>query len=409
MFSGPINRWWTVGSGAFACIFGIGPIMSFGFGILSTGMGHELGWGRDVLSTYWTAVFLGQGVGFAALGWLISKFGIRVPSTLFAIVCGAAFSLVAILPPIPGLFRILFAFAGIGSAACTAMPYAVAISGQFNERRGLALGIVVAGSGLGAIMSAQVVHALAEGYGWRTAFLSLGLALGGAPAVAQIFFVRTPANVVKDRSDDTSAGAFWSRTASLYWQNRAFWLIVAPILAVSIATFGSLSSLVAHLTDRGVSKDTITTVLSISGTASALGRLPVGYLLDKFFAPTVTAVILSMAAVGLIILVVGHSVPSAFFAAALIGLAIGAEADLLAFLVSRYFRLEDFSRVLGVIWIAWCWSGSIGTVIVSQAFGVTGSYGAAYMLFSLFLAAGAGMVCLLGPYKYPIHREKKAG
>lgn len=407
MINNPINRWWTVFAGSVGNAFGAGTIMVYAYGILAVSLGAEFGWDRTVLGANMTAFLIGSGLGSVTLGWLISRYGVRLPSAIMAGMFGILFALVIFLPPIQAAFLALFLLIGFGGAAGTAMPYAVAISGFFDARRGLALGIVVAGSGFGATFGPRLAQWLVDDFGWRTAFVVIGLAAGLVAVAGLTFLVRTPAGVVADRrvaidpADRLSIG-------ELFLTNRYFWLIALPILGVSIAAFGGMATLVPLFRDNRFDPATIAAILSFAGLSSWLGRVVVGYLLDKIFAPFVCAGIFTLAATGLAVLVTTDSVAAAYAGAALIAVALGAEADLVTFLVSRYFRLIDFSRVVGVIWVVWAWGGGIGTVIAGEVFLIAGSYQPAYFIFAAMLLLGGLAIAFIGPYRNPITHAKPA-
>ena len=84
-----------------------------------------------------------------------------------------------------------------------------------------------------------------------------------------------------------------------------------------------------------------------------------------------------------------------------LGLAIGAESDVLAFLVSRYFPLVEVSRVTAINYVAWAWGGALGTPLAAGSFARFGSYVPAYALFATVLVFGAFLVARIGPYLNP--------
>lgn len=392
------NRWWCVGAGALANAFGAGPIMVYGFGIMAEGMLAEFGWTRAQAANFFSAFLLGSGIGIVALGWLISRLGVRLPSALLAGLFGVAFALVAWLPPRPELFWLMFLVIGIGGAACTAMPYAVTISGTFEKHRGLALGFVVAGSATSAPLFPQIAATLTQEWGWRSNFILLGTISAIVSVIGLAFFVRTPPGAVVKGAGE-AAGTRSAR--EVYFGNRHFWLIGGAILAASIATFGGMASLVGFLAGKGLATGLIANVISVAAIVSLVGRVLVGYLLDKVHAPWVTAAIFATAALGFVILLSAPGASAAFIGAAFIAVAIGSEADLLTYLISRYFPLIEFSRVVSVIWLCWAWGGGIGTYIVGTS--ISGGYGyhPAFLIFGALLVAAAAMPLALGQYRNP--------
>jgi MFS family permease len=405
MVNRAISPWWTVASGTVSGTVNAGTVMVYAFGILTLGLMKEFGWSREVIASAFTAFLIGSGVGLAWLGWLISRYGIRAPSALLAAVAALSLFAVGVMPPSPILFATLFLLVGIGGAATTALPFAVAVSGFFDARRGVALGIVVAGSGVGAVILPQLAQYTTTHFGWREGFMIIGALMGAILVTSFVVFVRTPPGIV-EQDQRQQAGAARRRTwRQTYFGNRFFWLILSAILAVSIATFGALGTLVLFAKDKGYPGETIAWIFSIVGLVSLGGRLVVGFLLDRLFAPYVTAAILLLAALGLVLLIVGSSVGVVCLGAVFLGLAIGAEADLLTFLVSRYFPLVEVSRVVAINWVAWAWGGAVGTPLAAGSFARLGSYVPAYGLFAAVLVVGAFLVARLGPYRNPVHRE----
>lgn len=397
MIGRTINPWWTVVAGSLGSALGAGTIMVYAYGILAVGMAGEFGWSREIVAANMTAFLIGSGLGTIILGSLIARFGIRLPAAVFAATFGALFAAVTVVPPQPLLFQLMFLVVGIGGAACTAMPYSVAISGFFDARRGLALGIVVAGSGFGATIFPLVAQAIVDDAGWRAGFTTIGLTAAIVSVFGLVFLVRTPPEAVKARgtAGDRDNGRPFSR---MIVRNRDFWLIAIPILGVSIATFGAMATMVPFLRDQRISPSAVAGILSFAGLASWVGRLVVGYLLDQIFAPYLSAAIFLLAASGILLLVTTQSLPYAYAGAALVGIAMGSEADLVTFLVSRYFKLVEFSRALGIMWVMWAWGGSVGTAIAGQSFALTQSYAAAYTGFAALLLVSAGLITRLQRY-----------
>jgi MFS family permease len=393
-----VNRWWTVGAGALANAFGAGPIMVYGYGIMAEGMLADFGWTRADAASFFSAFLLGSGIGIVALGWLISRRGVRLPSAILAGIFGIAFAAVALLPPSHLLFWILFLIIGIGGAACTAMPYAVTISGTFDRHRGLALGLVVAGSATSAPLFPQVARLLNESLGWQANFVILGTLSAIVSVGGLTFFVRTPPGAVVG-SGEGKEGA--RTTRQIYFANAHFWLIAGAILAASIATFGGMASLVGYLRGVGFDAGFVANVISFAAVSSLFGRVLVGYLLDKIHAPWLSAFVFTMAATGFAILLGAPGPMGAFIGAACVAIAIGSEADILTYLISRYFPLVEFSRVTSIIWVCWAWGGGVGTSIVGGS--LSGGYGytPAFVLFALLLVGAAAMLPFLGQYRNP--------
>ena len=399
----PINRWWSVLAGAVGTALGAGIVMGYGFGILAQSMIAELGWRRDIVANMYGAFSFGSGLGMLILGWLISQYGIRFPAVIFSILFGICFASIAVIPPNPTIYLLLFTVVGLSGAACSAMPYSVAVSGFFDRYRGLALGLVIAGSGVGCMALPHLAEALVNGPGWRTGFVLMGLGPGLIAAVGLIFLVRTPDGAVIGTGRVKIANRKAKLAFPSYLGSPFFWLILIPILCVSIATSGVVGNLVFLFSDRGIPSTLIATLLSVTGLSAWLGSLTGGVLLDRVFAPYAAATVYALTAMGILLLAFVPGTASAFLAVSLIGLAVGSEAEIITFLVGRYFTLADFSRIVGIIWVSWAWGGGAGIALGGKAYVLSGSYVAALLFFAVALALAASLMFFLGPYRYPQH------
>ena len=154
------SRWWIVFASVLGLLVGNGPIMQFTFGVLLAPISREFGWNRGTVSSAIVVGLWMTGIATPVVGRWVDRFGIR-PVALPAI---ALFSLatasVALVPASPAAFTALYALMGLGAAGQTPLIYAKAISARFDEKRGLALGIAMAGVGLGAAIVPQFAQAL---------------------------------------------------------------------------------------------------------------------------------------------------------------------------------------------------------------------------------------------------------
>ena len=401
-----ISPWWTVLAGSCACAVGAGIVVVYTWGIFSKSIAAEFGWDRSTLSWCLTSFLVATGFGTISLGYAIARFGVRRATMAFVALFSSSLAVIPALPPTPWAFFMTFAVMGFAGAAATAMPYAVAITGWFDRHRGLALGLVVLGSGFGAALAPQLVTRSIAALGWRPSLLIVAAITAIVPLLGNVLGVRDPPAVGIAPGVAVRALTSWQS----YVVSRDFWLIAVPIIGVSAATFGLLGSVVALLADRGGSGAMAAEVLSIAGIGSWLGRFVVGYALDKVFAPYLTAGVLGLVLCGVGCVAFGGTGPWVIVGAALLGLGMGSEADIVAYLVSRYFRFDGYSKVLGAMWVAWAWGGGVGTFIVSQVFRSTHSYDVALALFGGALLICALVVTRLGPYIYPpAHHAPRAG
>jgi len=181
-------------------------------------------------------------------------------------------------------------------------------------------------------------------------------------------------------------------------RSRAFWILIGTLFLSSISVNGAITHLSPLLTDRGVSPATAALAASTLGLASFLGRLTTGFLLDRFFGPRVGFCLYAAAAGGILVLATARSVVPGLAAAVLIGLGLGAEADITPYLLTRYFGLRAFSTLYGFTWTGYAIAGAIGPVWMGKAFDSTGSYVSLLTFLSAATLASAALLLLLPRY-----------
>jgi cyanate permease len=177
---------------------------------------------------------------------------------------------------------------------------------------------------------------------------------------------------------------------------------VVVLFVSSVAQNGSITHMAALLTDRGVSPRGAAIAVSAMGGASLAGRFATGWLIDRFFAPRVSVLLLSTAAVGVYLLAVAHSFAIGATASILIGLGMGAEADITPYLLSRYFGLRSFSMLYGFTWTAYAIAGAVGPVLMGRAYDLTGSYQTLLLTLAAITFAASLLMALMPKYAPPV-------
>lgn len=398
------NRWWVVVASVLGLIVGTGSINIFAFGVFLKPVSDELGMSRGTLSA---GVFLSSILTAACspiLGTMIDRWGIRtvmLPSiSLFALVT-AAFSL---LTPNPMVLFLLYGISGFVGAGQTPIAYSKAVSAWFDRQRGLALGIAMAGVGLGTALVPPFANALIEHFGWRMAYVGLGVAIFVLAFLPVAAVVREPTE--RDRAA-APASTFRQRGMTLTealatWR---FWALTVAFFFGVAAINGTLTHVVAMLTDRGISADVATATFSAAGLAIIFGRILSGYCLDRLFGPYVAVVFLicPMAGIALLGSGAGGMIPLA--GTVLCGIGIGAEVDLMAFFVSRYFGLRGFAQIYGLMFGLFAVGTGLGPYAMGAGFDALHSYGPIFIGFEVVLAIACVLLLVLGPYRYPPEDE----
>ena len=163
------------------------------------------------------------------------------------------------------------------------------------------------------------------------------------------------------------------------------------------------------LTDRGLTLQMATLGSSLMGAGLLIGRVGTGYLLDRFFAPYLVAVLFGGAAVGIGLLWTGAATAIALAGALLVGLGMGAEVDIIAYLISRYFGLRSFGEIYGSAFGAFLLAGALGPLLMGAGFDLTDSYGAPLAALLTSTLVATVLMTRLGPHQYQARRQRVLG
>jgi cyanate permease len=259
-------------------------------------------------------------------------------------------------------------------------------------------------------------HVLIARYGWHKAYAILGSLVLVIPLpVVAVFFKEKPQDLGLLPDGATPAlGAVPPQTGLLglsrydAWRSRTFWLLVCAFALVSVSVQGCLVHMTAMFTDRGIPVQTAALGASVVGAAVLTGRVGAGYLLDRFAGSRVAALFFGGAAVGIGLLLIGNAPWVAFLGAFLVGLGLGAEVDMIAYLVSRYFGLRSFAEIYSLVFGAFGVAGAFGPLLMGAAFDRTGSYHVPLAAFFAATLVAAVLMTRLGSYRYRVGQRDEA-
>jgi MFS family permease len=389
--------WLVVLGSALALAVGNGPIILFTFGVLVGPMAAEFGWPRATLASAVVAAHTTGALAMPFVGGLIDRFGVQRVALPAICAFALTFAGIALLPPVPILFILAYGLLGIVGAGHSTLAYARAVSIWFDGKRGLALGLTLSGVGIGTALTPQIARLLLADYGWRGAFVGLAIVLFCVAAPSVLFLVR---DRTRDETDDVPVVVGTGTTLRAALGTFQFWAIGIALFLVATAVNGSIAHIVPLLGDRGVSTQAATAALSATGMALILGRILSGWCLDRFFAPFVAIAFFCVPLCGIVLLGSGGSGALALFAAILLGIGIGAEVDVMAFLVGRYFGLAHYGAIYGTLLALFTFGSGFGPWAIAMGFDHFHNYTIALTGCGIALVAASALVLKLGPYRY---------
>lgn len=330
-------------------------------------------------------------------GQLIDQIGARKVIAMAIVGEAAAFLLLSSTPLGFGWFAAAMMLLGLLGVGSTPPSFSRLISARFDRRRGLALGIMISGLGVTAITAPLWATAVIGLGGWRTGYRALaGLVLVmGALGLAVMQFDRIEPQPKCAGVDP----AGWSAL-----RRPLFWVVLACFAAPALFGGGYLFHMITLLRERGFSAGDAAMVQATIGASIIAGRLLSGAAMDRMFAPYVAAAAFGLAAVGCLLL---QSTNTAvlYLGALAVGLPIGAELDILAYTVSRYFGIASFGRYYSLAYSLMIFAGGASPVLIAHL-SPRGDYSVALAVSTIGIAASALAVALL-PRFTPTHESAR--
>jgi MFS family permease len=334
------------------------------------------------------------------LGYLLDRFGPRKIILPCIAVFSAALASLSLLTSSLAHFYAVFFLLGLVGNGTAYLAYSRAIASWFDQRRGMAFAVMLAGGGVGAMLLPPITQGLITHLGWRTAYAAVGCLafVIGFPLTA--IFVREKRATKSIEPSSVKSGVSVGSAV----RGRIFWILMLTVFLYSIGVNGAITHLAALLTDRGVAAQGAAWAVSSIGAAGIVGRLATGLLLDRFFGARISQIMLLLSSAGVFLLSVATTLHGGLAAAMLIGFSMGSEGDVTPYLLSRYFGLRKFSTLYAFSWTAFAIGGAVGPIILGRMFDALGSY---RPISIQLLAVPALVPCLLmfwlPRYENPAH------
>ncbi|WP_254063864.1 MFS transporter [Granulicella sp. S190] len=390
---------WSVATAAFAGVMtSFAPIVPYTFSLFLNPLHAAFGWKREALDGTFAIAAITVALVSPFIGMLLDRFPPRriiLPSIL---VFALALASLSRLSGSIGQFYLTFFILGLVANGTAQFAYTRTILTWFQKRRGLALALILTGSGVGSILIPPATQWTIAHHGWRSAYLLLGgIALLGLPLTALLVRNR-PAETAQYEEPVVSGLSVRSAFTS-----SAFWLLCGITVLSAFSENGLVTNLAAILSDHGVTAQSAALALSVRGAAGILGRLGVGLLIDRFSPQRIQTMILALAATGTLVLAFAGSPAIALSGAVLLGIGLGSEADVLPYLLAHYVGRKHFSVLYGLTWTAYAIGGATGPMFIGHMYDVAGAYHYCSIVYLAAIAFAAAAVSLLLP------RRKTAG
>jgi MFS transporter, OFA family, oxalate/formate antiporter len=365
-------------------------------GIFARPLAAEFGWGRMEMSLSFSATLLGMTVGSPLIGMLMDRFGIRRVILWSGIAFGLAVICMSRQDGSKVMWIGLSALIGLVGAAVSVLGYLAVFPQWFDRRLGLALALAMCGLGIGAMVMPTFTQYVVAHYGWRAAYVVLGSASVPLMLLACSLLKenKIPARERGTRVSACAEGMTLGRAMKSY----RLWAIWLTFMLGSICTLALVPHLPSMFIDRGISAGDAARGASMLGVGLLTGRILTGVLLDHMHAPLVAVLFFLGGAAGILLFHTARDYQVLLLAAALIGLTIGAEGDLISYLVRAYLGMRSFGTLYGIAYSGYCLGSVVGPLGIGAYFDRHGSYDLLLVALPCVLLGACVLILTLGRY-----------
>ena len=389
------SRHWLL---VLVCAVGIGVGVSalpfYTQGLFIEAWTAEFGWTRAQASLG----ILGSTLALAAvlpfIGSIVDRYGLVTPVMISLLGLSLAYVMLGLFVQSIASFVMLAMLQAILGSASSPLAYTRAINAVFNRQRGLALGVALSGAGAAATFGPSLVSSAIDAFGWRGAYYAMALFTLVVGTVIVIVLARLKSAKTSAQIDVQAAREGLKAAKA----SASYWLIMAAIFCLSLGLGGLMIHFVPILLDIGLTTSEAVKIAGVIGIAVVLGRLLVGFAVDRIFAPHVAIAILFACICGVLALAVFGTVvaiPAAF----VIGFSVGAEVDLIGYLVARYFGMHAYGQIYGRQYSTFLIATGLSPVILGAVRDATGSYTGSLFTAAAFITLSAALFTRLPKFE----------
>ena len=371
---------------------------------------EDLGWSRTLTSSAITIGSVAGGLLAPLIGPLADRLGPRILLPFGAAIVGT-FVMCLSLTYEPWQFYATFVPArGLAETLLTGVVPMTAVTNWFYLKRPRAIGLVALSVPLGSFVLSLLYQFMITAYGWRSAFMMLGVALWLLVVLPGLFFLRRQPEDMGVLPDGALPGALKSTlvpesepataatehdwTLKDAMRTRTLWLLVAAASFYSISTGGIAFHMVAYFTDVTIQPALAAGALSVMALTGAFGSGLWGALAERFHPRTLGVTTMLLAAAAVVLLTQVRDAPAAFAFSILFGLSARGGFVLMHVLLARYFGRRSFGAITSVLEPFHKGGLGIGALLAGLAFDMSGSYQIVFLVFTANYLIAATLTCV---------------
>lgn len=382
---------------------GVAVVHLYSLGLFIEPLEKAIGWSRGDISSGPMVLSLLFVITSPLVGLLLDRFSARTLAVPGLLLYGGGLALLGAVTSSIWSWWGTWLLLGIGATCISATVWTIGVARRFDKSRGLAFAVVLAGTGLSSATMPALSSFLIDALGWRLAYVALGAICICIALPPVYFFFRDADPAAKAASRNSIRSARAPRREGMNaregFTSAKYWRLALATFLVVVGVLAMLVHFVPILTDKGFPRGSAVYIAGLIGGSTIVGRLASGFLIDRMNGTIVGAIAFAAPAI-VCVLLLGHGDSLAFActAAIVLGLSLGAEIDVAAYLTSRYFGLRNYGVLFGVINVMTKVGSGLGPLLAGMAYDRFGSYDWLITALIVVFIVSALLVASLGPY-----------
>ena len=375
-------------------------------GLFMGPLADEFGWSRTLLSSGPSIATFVTALLSPFYGALIDRYGTRRLALPGIVLTTLAISAFGFANGSPAQWFALWLGFGLMSTMIKSTVWTTAVAGIFTKGRGLALGFTMAGTALSQTLVPILGNLLIEQFGWRAAYVWLGVGWGAITFLVCWLFLFDVHDRIKERAkregakqDEPVAVDLSGLSISEAWRNTALWRVAISTFIVMVLTIGLAVHLFPILTEAGISRANAAWLTALGGVAGIVGKLVTGVLLDRYRPNWVGGLTLGVASLVFIMLIDGiRSMPLIILAMLVNGYTAGCKMQICGYLTVGYAGMKNFGKIYGVVAALVALASGLGPLLAGLVYDLSGGYGPFLLLGGIGSAIGGALLVSLPRY-----------
>lgn len=382
----------------------VGSVLTFG--VFITPIMKDLGWKNAVLSGAFSVSILISGFLGIVTGKLSDKYGPKRIILICSLFFAAGFILMSQVNAIWQLYLFYGGFIAIGKSSAIA-PLQSTIVRWFIKKRGLIVAFFLMGFTAGNMIMPLVANRLIISYGWRTAYIILGVSGFVITSLAALFLKGSPSQIGELPYGAEEVGESDAESLSVNginlkeaFHNVQFWLICTFFFCLAFAMLTIMTHIVPHAINEGISATTAATIMAIIGVISTAAMIPEGFMADRIGTTKTAVIFTTLLAISMLwISLSGRTVWSLLLFAVFFGVALSSMDILLTLLSSSLYGLTAIGTIIGFFNAILQLGGAIGPFVAGLIYDSRGHYYPAFILCTIISLVALVISFLLQPLK----------